>query len=47
MIRDTQPAPEHTPQPSMAFAATPQRAPRNDLERDLFAKLEAARNKQG
>ena len=29
----------------VGFAEVPQRAPRNDLERDLFARLEAARQK--
>jgi hypothetical protein len=40
VIRDTEPGPE-----PMAFAAMPQRAPRNALEADLFEKLAEARNK--
>jgi len=44
VIREENPA-EYTPEPSLAFSAAPRRAPRNDLERDLFEKLAAARSK--
>jgi len=44
VIREENPA-EYAVQPSLAFAASPQRAPRSQLERDLFEKLAAARAK--